>query len=163
MAARLTKFFIMKHITNKTNQYAITGIILLISIIFFNPPTMAKDLIEVVLDNNLDFATNNGNTPHTKIYQEFNMSVNFTTISLFDLSPNDFPINTGGYFENNSTHVQLKINQNNFATLKQSQPQNLMVNIPVANGKNFSLALRKSDPLSNDFQFKNTQGSYQHI
>jgi len=159
MIATLTKLYFMKHLTNKTNQLFIASILILSSLFFFSPPIIAEDLIEVVLDDNLDFATNNGNLQPTKIYEEFDMSVNFTNVNLFDLSVNDFPINIDGYFDNNSAHVKLKISQSDFSNIKQNRPEHVLIDIPVVNGKKFTLALSQSNPLSDDFQFKDTNGN----
>jgi len=161
MSTSKTKFYNIKnpkHLTIKTTHFFVISISILISLIFLSSTIVANDLIEVVLDETLDFETNNANLQHTKIYQEFNMLPNLTPINLFDLATN-FPVNIDGYFDDENSQVKLKINQNYFNNIKQSQPENLLINIPVAVGKNFTLALKKSNPLSDDFQFKDAQGN----
>ncbi len=150
------KFYNMKHLSNCLNF----GIIVLTNLFLFISAVNAKDLIEVVLDDNLDFATNNYNIPATAIYNDFSMSVNFTQINIFEPASNEeFPVNIDGFFEEGSSHVKLQLNQSSFASLKQSKPQNLLVEIPVASGKKFTLALKKGNPISDDFQFKNVDGN----
>jgi len=158
MTTSQTKFYHIKHLASKVTHFLLISSSILIALFFISSSTMAKDLIEVALDETLDFATNNGNVQNTKIYQEFNIPSNLTPVNLFDLAT-DFPVNIDGFFDDANAQVKLKINQSNFNNIKQSKPQNLLINIPVASGKNFTLALNKNNPLSDDFQFKDAQGN----
>jgi len=148
----------MKSHIKTTNKNLTSAFVFLVTFCIFNFTTAAKDLIEVVLDDNLTFTTNNIGIAPSEVYSRFDFNKNFTPVSIFEM-PNDFPVNIDGFFKQGSPHVKLKLNQSNFSSVKQQQPNNIQLNVPVANGKSFNLLLSKSSPLSADFQYKSINGS----
>lgn len=149
------KFYNMKHLC--TCLY-LGNFFLTIFFLSINPVT-AEDLIEVVLDDNLDFETNYQNILPTNIYTNFDTLVNFTPVELFNLTNDVLPVNVDGYFQTPDDLIKLKIDQAGFTYLKQNQPQHISINIPIANGKSFNMKLSRKNPLSDDFQFNDVDGN----
>jgi len=144
----------MTNIIKKTSNLIFIHTLTLICCIIPFTSINAEDLIEVVLNDNLDFASNNNGLQPTISYTQFDTLANFTTLQLFNLVTDDFPVNIDDNFKPGSHLVKLKKNQNHFDYIKQVRPEHVTIDIPVAEGKKFTLALKKSDPLSDDFEFK---------
>lgn len=118
--------------------------------------TNAEDLISRVT-NDLPFLST---YEPTISYQNFTSDPfdNFQQFNLFDIST-DFPVNIDAYFESGSQHVKLKLNQGSFNSIKQSEPDHLELTIPVNNQKSFMVLLKRTNPLSEDFEFSTVNGN----
>lgn len=154
------KYLIMNTPTKKVNSKAFKFLF----IVAFAFPLLfslqAADVIEVTLDSGLNYPQNL-HMPESEVHKQFvanNSNTNFTIVTLFNVSSN-FPVDIDGYFKPNTNRIKLKLAQAGFNQIKSNAYQNLEVEIPAGNNKSFTFQFNKSNPLSNDFQFKDHNGN----